>query len=171
MQSLVYIVIGVSGCGKDPVGRALAAALEIPFYDAADFFSEIQQKKVEKLRPFDGEEIKEWLVPLGVKVSEWADSKGAVLSCPALTQRHRDLLSNRAQGSILFIWLDASDDILVHRHRDLDTAGKLKKLQQEQREIMEPPMDALRINLDTMPDPVEDCVVRAILQYMQFIRS
>jgi len=34
---MIIVVMGVSGSGKTTVGKALASALEIPFYDADDF--------------------------------------------------------------------------------------------------------------------------------------
>lgn len=34
---LIYIIMGVSGCGKSSVGSLLASSLQCPFYDADDF--------------------------------------------------------------------------------------------------------------------------------------
>lgn len=38
-KPLVYILMGVCGCGKSTVGALLAAALGCPFYDADSFHS------------------------------------------------------------------------------------------------------------------------------------
>lgn len=36
-MSQVFIIMGVSGCGKTTVGQVLAAHLNCPFYDGNDF--------------------------------------------------------------------------------------------------------------------------------------
>ena len=54
--------MGVSGSGKTTVGKALASALEIPFYDADDFHPQDNIVKMEQGIPLQYIDRKSWLV-------------------------------------------------------------------------------------------------------------
>ena len=45
---MIIVVMGVLGSGKTTVGKVLASALEIPFYDADDFHKQLNIVKMEQ---------------------------------------------------------------------------------------------------------------------------
>ena len=42
----IYIIMGVSGCGKSTIGMLLAEALGIPFFDGDDYHPEANVNKM-----------------------------------------------------------------------------------------------------------------------------
>ena len=53
--------MGVSGSGKTTVGKALASALEIPFYDADDYHPQVNIMKMEQGIPLQDIDREFWL--------------------------------------------------------------------------------------------------------------
>ena len=84
---MVYIVMGVSGCGKTTIGRILAERFAMKFYDADDFHSESNIKKIQNLIPLEDEDRIPWLSNLAVRIRQWNKDEGAVLACSALKKK------------------------------------------------------------------------------------
>ena len=76
--------MGVSGSGKTTVGKALASALEIPFYDADDFHQLGNIVKMEQGIPLQDLDRESWLETLSKNLTQWEAATGAVLACSAL---------------------------------------------------------------------------------------
>lgn len=53
---MIVIVCGVSGTGKSTIGKMLADALALPFYDADDFHPEANVQKMQSGRPLNDED-------------------------------------------------------------------------------------------------------------------
>ena len=49
-MAAVYIIMGVSGCGKTTIGKMLSEQLGIPFYDADDRPAGVEADIVGRLR-------------------------------------------------------------------------------------------------------------------------
>ncbi|MDX1479272.1 MAG: gluconokinase [Saprospiraceae bacterium] len=74
---MIYVIYGVSGSGKSTIGRALASALELPFYDADDFHP---YRNVEKMRAgiaLQDDDRWPWLERLRDGMPRWEASGGA----------------------------------------------------------------------------------------------
>ncbi|MEM1219031.1 MAG: gluconokinase, partial [Bacteroidota bacterium] len=91
-KSSVYIVMGVSGSGKSTVGKALAQALNIPFYDGDDFHTMENVQKMESGQPLNDEDREPWLKLLAQRLKDWNESGGAILACSALKNEYRNVL-------------------------------------------------------------------------------
>ena len=64
METLFFIVMGVSGCGKSSVGKSLAQSLGWDFYDADDFHPPENIAKMAKGIPLDDSNRAPWLASL-----------------------------------------------------------------------------------------------------------
>ena len=85
--------MGVSGCGKSEVGRALSEALGVPFLEGDDFHSAANVAKMSAGTPLTDDDRADWLLALQAQIRNACDSGiGLVLSCSALKRRYRDLL-------------------------------------------------------------------------------
>lgn len=103
-MSTVYIVMGVSGCGKTTVGKQLAEQLDIPFYDADDYHLPRNIAKMASGNPLVDEDRWPWLDILAVEIEKWQQDKGAVLACSALKEVYRSRLFGIKDGG------DIADD-------------------------------------------------------------
>src|SRR5688500_563439 len=63
-QTMIIILMGVTGSGKTTIGRLLAAELGWNYYDADDFHSPANLKKMASGIPLDDADRKPWLETL-----------------------------------------------------------------------------------------------------------
>lgn len=88
------VLVGVAGSGKTTVGRALAAALRVPFVDADDFHPPANRRRMAQGLPLDDGMRAPWLAAVHAHLAEAvAHGQGFVLACSALRQRYRDTLA------------------------------------------------------------------------------
>jgi gluconokinase len=94
-----WVVMGVSGCGKSEIGKALAAALHVPFLEGDLFHSAANVAKMAAGTPLDDSDRADWLLRLQTEIADaHARGDGLVLSCSALKRRYRDLLRQADPG-------------------------------------------------------------------------
>ena len=79
---MVYVIMGVSGCGKTSVGQELAAGLGVPFYDADAFHPSENVVKMKNGTPLTDADRAPWLASLAAHITEWNRGGDAVLSEP-----------------------------------------------------------------------------------------
>jgi carbohydrate kinase (thermoresistant glucokinase family) len=142
--SKIIIIMGVSGCGKTTLGKALADFLEYFFLEGDAFHSKENIEKMKRGTPLNDYDRIPWLVNLNKEILESAKT-GVVVACSALKERYRSDLS---KGII-------SENILwVYLHSDLNTLKKrLEKrahfmpvsLLESQLEILEVPGNAIHL--------------------------
>jgi len=164
-QATAYVVMGVTGCGKSTVGRALAARLGCRFLDADDFHPPANREKLGRDIPLDDDDRRPWLRTLAdLLARECADGATVVMACSALKESYRDVL--RSSGCrIVFVHLAGTPERIAARLRlraghhglvrDFDRilAGQFRDL--------EPPADAIPVDIGKSPDDAADEVLRA----------
>src|SRR5690242_17696837 len=91
-DNMFLIVMGVAGSGKTTVGRALAARLGLPFYDADEFHSPESRAKMAEGKRLDDADREPWLARLAGLAAGWQKDGGAVLACSALKRSYRKRL-------------------------------------------------------------------------------
>ncbi|SHG38568.1 gluconokinase [Massilia sp. CF038] len=92
-RGIRWVVMGVSGCGKSTVGRALAAALGSAYVEGDEFHPPANVAKMMAGQPLDDEDRADWLRTLQQQIRNACESgTGLVVSCSALKRRYRDLL-------------------------------------------------------------------------------
>ena len=136
--------MGVSGCGKTTLGKALADFLEHFFLEGDAFHSKENIEKMKRGTPLNDYDRIPWLVELNKEILA-SEKNGVVVACSALKERYRSDLS---KGII-------SENILwVYLHSDLNTLKKrLEKrehfmpasLLESQLEILEVPGNAIHL--------------------------
>ena len=91
---MVYVVMGVSGCGKSTIAKFLAEAMALPFFDGDDFHPQANIDKMASGKSLNDADREPWLQELASQIQLWNQSTGAVLACSALKQSYRDILQN-----------------------------------------------------------------------------
>lgn len=142
--------MGVSGVGKTTIGRQLAKALSLPFYDADDFHTTNNISKMSQGTALTDKDREPWLESLAQHISIWSEN-GAVLACSALKQAYRDTLvrqipKDQVAQKIQFVFLSASQSQINKRLLARTQHFFKPDLLSSQFDILEPPQDAIRIN-------------------------
>lgn len=154
----MIIIMGVSGCGKTTVGKALSEKTGIPFFDADDFHP---QKNIEKMKhnmPLDDNDRKPWLETLADHIVTWEQTGGAILGCSALKESYRKLLGSKEE-SIDWVYLNAPFEVIRSRLEDRSDHYMKSDLLQSQYDTLEPPDYGLHLSSE---EPVEALVDQII---------
>jgi gluconokinase len=146
MQPKIFLIMGVSGCGKSAVGKALAQQLGWDFYDGDDFHQRENIAKMAGGIPLSDEDRALWLATLHEFISSCLDTNhSTVLACSALKERYRqELLEDNAGVQIVYI----KGSIHLLRERMALRNGHYMKpaMLQSQFEALEEPADALVVD-------------------------
>src|SRR5216684_3378750 len=100
---MLYLVMGVTGCGKSTIGSALAEQLDLPFYDADAFHPAENRAKLERNEPLDDSDRWPWLSRIAMHVPRWEARGGAVLACSALKEAYRTVLLSGKTARTIFL--------------------------------------------------------------------
>ena len=112
---MILIVCGVSGSGKTTTGRLLSEALDIPCFDADDFYPALNIEKMVSGHPPDDADRLPWLETIVGKLPGWENEGGAVLACSAPEESCRVKLQSKCGESIRWVFLDVPEAVLADR--------------------------------------------------------
>jgi len=155
----VVVVMGVTGAGKTTVGRLLARALGVPFLDADDYHSPAAIEKMRAGVPLDDTDRAPWLARLNRTLRAHPD--GAVLAASALTTGARAALGAGVPG-LRYVLLTGDPAVIGHRigARRGHFAGPA--LLPSQLALLEPPADAVVVDVDAPPETVARRALRGL---------
>lgn len=143
--------MGVSGSGKSTIGRLLARALGWPYLEADDFHPPANIAKMSRGIPLDDQDRMPWLRAIRAAIDELlARGHSAVVTASALKESHRHVLTDGLPAVHLVHLTGAPDTILgrlEQRTGHFMTADMLRS----QLDILEPPEDALTIDIADSP--------------------
>ncbi|MCC2970680.1 gluconokinase [Massilia sp. IC2-476] len=116
MNPPLWVVMGVSGCGKSDIGRRLAQALQARFIEGDAFHPPENLTKMAAGVPLTDEDRRGWLLALRAELQRAADAgEGAVLSCSALKRIYRDVLRGSDAGAVCFVHLNGPRELIAQR--------------------------------------------------------
>ena len=114
MKESIIVLMGVSGCGKTVVGKALAEKLGVPFLEGDEFHSPENLAKMSSGVPLDDNDRKGWFH--AIREAMEAQPGSAIVSCSALKRKHREFLAD-ASKTVRFVHLDGERELLEKRIR------------------------------------------------------
>ena len=115
MNSDIFVVMGVSGCGKSTVGAKLAEALQLPFLEGDVLHPERNVALMAAGVPLSDADREGWLQALAERLRQaHAAGRGLVLSCSALKRAYRDILRSGAPG-LRLVYLHGEHALLAAR--------------------------------------------------------
>lgn len=113
----VFVIMGVSGCGKSSVGQALAQRLACPFYDGDDFHPAANVTKMSHGIPLTDADRTPWLATLHDLLAGYVEKgETAVVACSALKKKYRDQL-RLGIDPVIFVYLQGEFDLIWQRMR------------------------------------------------------
>jgi gluconokinase len=156
------LVTGVAGSGKTTVGTTLAQRLGWPYFEGDDFHPPANRERMARGQPLDESNRAPWLAALRACMGQVRAAGGrAVFSCSALREAHREQLVGGCDD-VLLVHL-AGDYETVHA-RAVQRQGHFfdPALVGSQFETLEPPQNALVIDVCDTPDAIVERIVRVM---------
>ncbi|WP_111494604.1 gluconokinase [Marinobacter bohaiensis] len=147
------VVMGVSGSGKSLVGQRLGQQLGVPFFDADDYHSPANVKKMANGIPLNDDDRREWLSDLAALIR---DNDGLVLACSALKRVYRDQL-RAGDPALQFVYLKGDFDTIWSRHsRRQDHYFNGQAMLESQFAALEEPGadEAIVVDIDQTPEAI-----------------
>ncbi|WP_425613568.1 gluconokinase [Anatilimnocola sp. NA78] len=158
---MIVVLMGVSGSGKTTVGKLLAAELRWQFVDADDFHPTANVEKMRRGTPLSDDDRRPWLNALREYI-EAAVNRGEqlVLACSALKHNYRDYLRADRPEVVRFAYLHGSQELIAKRQAERRGHFMPPALLQSQFETLEPPKDAIRVDITPAPDIIAERIMR-----------
>jgi gluconokinase len=164
------VVMGVAGSGKSTIAAALSRQLGWVCAEADEFHPQSNIEKMSQGTPLQDEDRWPWLQ----EIQNWMTgqaraNKSTVLTCSALKQSYRQLLS-QAEGRVLFLHLHGEADLIGQRMQGREGHFMPPTLLPSQLATLEPLSDeeiaAGSLRLDISKSPEE--LVKTIIAALQF---
>ncbi len=115
---MIALMMGVSGCGKTKVGKALARSLEWRFVDADDLHPQSNVEKMARGIPLTDDDRWPWLDRIVAEMRRaTATGEHLVVACSALKQAYRDRLAAGGDVRVVYLKGDAAtiEPWIAHR--------------------------------------------------------
>lgn len=113
MRPRLVVCMGVSGCGKSTVARAVADAFGLSMLEGDDFHPAENRARMASGQPLDDAMREPWIDGIVEALRAGAAAGGdCVLACSALRRAHRQRL-REAGYETRFLWLDGAPELLT----------------------------------------------------------
>ena len=162
---MIVVLMGVTGSGKTTIGTLLAQRTGTIFADADDYHPQANKDKMRAGIPLNDEDRQPWLEILNGLLRGWYQSgEGGVLACSALKEKYRRDAGERDSGERDYVCVAgrqqgvADRERLAARHHEYMNP----KLLDSQIATLEPPKDALRVNIDQPPEQIVDEILEHV---------
>lgn len=165
-MATILVLMGVSGCGKTTVGKALAARLGWVYQEGDDFHPVANVEKMRAGVALDDADRVPWLAA----IAAWMDAQAAadlsaVIGCSALKRAYRDFL-RAGRSQIRFVYLRVARDELRRRVATRHHAYMPASLLDSQLAALEEPAsdepDTVTVDADGDVGPTVTAVLRML---------
>ena len=161
-MTLRLVIMGVSGCGKSSVGVGLATELGLIYRDGDDLHPLENVAKMRAGVALNDADRWPWLDRVGWILKTQAP---VVVGCSALKRAYRDRIRAAAGGSVCFVHLAGSKDVIAGRMAQRQGHYMPISLLDSQFAALEPPgaeEKAISVSID---QPL-NAIVAAIMRHL-----
>ncbi len=160
-RARLFVVMGVSGCGKSTVARDLSRRTGGVFLDGDDFHPAANVRKMAAGIPLTDEDRWSWLQTLNDTLRQHAaDAAPVFLACSALREIYREQL-RAGLDALTFIYLKGSRECIARRQGARHGHFMPASLLDSQFATLEEPADAVVVSIEQSEEAVvEDALGR-----------
>lgn len=116
-KSKIYVLMGVSGCGKSAVATQLAQALNAALLDGDFLHPRANIEKMASGQPLNDDDRAPWLAALNdAAFAMQRTNSVSLIVCSALKKSYRDRL-RLGNPNLSFLFLDGEYDLIAERLR------------------------------------------------------
>jgi gluconokinase len=152
---MIVVLMGVSGSGKSTVGKILADALGWTFVEADDYHPKANVEKMHQGIPLDDDDRRPWLDALRHVIADACRrGENVVLACSALKHRYQDYLEQDDPPCVRYVYLEGSPELIRERLAGRRGHFMNPALVGSQFAALEPPADAVRVDITPPPDRI-----------------
>jgi gluconokinase len=152
---MVLILMGVSGTGKTTIGKALVAELGWGFVEGDVFHPAANVEKMRAGIPLTDEDRWPWLQALRKRVDEaCAQGEDIILACSALKHDYREYLERHDPECVHYVYLHGPEELIRRRLAERQGHFLDPALLPSQFEALEPPEEALRVDITPAPEVI-----------------
>ena len=160
---MVIVLMGVSGSGKTTVGKVLAAKLGWSFADGDDYHPSANIEKLRAGAPLTDNDRQPWLAALRVRLDmACMHGENIVLACSALKHAYQDYLERHDPDCIHYVYLQGSEELIRQRLATRTGHFMNPNLLHSQFETLEPPSEAIRVDVVAPPAQVAEEIERKL---------
>ncbi|MBB5366826.1 MULTISPECIES: gluconokinase [unclassified Janthinobacterium] len=163
-NTLRWVVMGVSGCGKSSVGSLLASQLKVDYVEGDELHPPVNVAKMAAGVPLTDADRAGWLATLRERIAlARAQGVGLVVSCSALKRAYRDLL-REGDPALRFAHLAGPREVLQQRMQRREHFMPASLLDSQLQTLQPLQADEAGIVLDirqSLPDLVEQILQAA----------
>ena len=159
---MIVVLMGVTGSGKTTVGKVLAKQLGWKFCDADEYHPAANIEKMHRGIPLTDEDRKPWLQALARLIDDARDrGESLVLACSALKHAYQEYL-RRHLDVVHYICLCGPEELIEKRLAARKGHFMNPRLLESQFEILEPPEDAIRVDVNGTPEAIASEIRRRL---------
>ena len=159
---MIVVLMGVTGTGKTTVGRVLAAQLGWPFRDGDDFHPAANIEKMRRGVPLTDEDRAPWLAALAKRIDATvAREENLILACSALKHRYQEYLRHDLP-EVRYVELWGDPELIRKRLEARKGHFMNPGLLPSQYAILEPPADAIRVEVTGTPQEIASEIRRRL---------
>ena len=159
----LFIIMGVSGCGKSTIAEGIARSVNGTYLDGDDFHPPSNIEKMSNGIPLTDEDRFPWLK---IVAHELSNPKGpVVIACSALKRVYRDIIQKHSQEPVLFVYLDGSIELISARMAARPDHFMPTSLLESQFATLERPASdelTISVDIDQTPDRIINDAVAQI---------
>lgn len=162
---MTVLLMGVCGCGKSTVGRALAAELDWTFLDADTLHPEANVTKMAAGVPLTDEDRWPWFDRVVAEMGRHAAAgTHVVVACSALRQAYRDRLATGT--TVRFVYLKGDAETIAPRLATRKGHFMPPSLLASQFATLEEPGDAIVVDIEEPVAAQVAAITRALREQL-----
>ncbi len=161
---MIVVLMGVTGSGKTTIGKVLANQLGGQFYDASDYHPAANIEKMRRRIPLTDQDRKPRLQALAGLIDDaWDRGENVVLACSTLKHAYQEYLRDHLDV-VHYVCLCGPPEVIQKRLASRTGHFMNPALLPSQFEILEPPEDAIRVDVTGSPEEIAGEIRRRLGQ-------